>query len=183
RKLYDIVWGCLATIFACTWVSVLPNVLSPNKSNLSLFWRRLKMMLIATIAPEIVVGFAARQFFAARNLSEVSRGLAGSFFSMGGFVSSRGQPIVTKKQLEDPPTGPKFLADIQNINAENIMDKSKGDALSKGLALAQGLWFITQCLARVHQHLAVTELEVATLAFGMVNIFIFLLWWNKLFDV
>jgi hypothetical protein len=63
------------------------------------------------------------------------------------------------------------------------MDKSKGDALSKGLTLAQGLWFTTQCLARVHQHLAVTELEVATLAFAVVNVFIWLLWWDKPLDV
>jgi hypothetical protein len=70
RKLFDIVWGCLATIFACTWVSVHPNVPAPNESRLALFWRRLKMMLIAAIAPEIMVAFAARQFFAARALSK-----------------------------------------------------------------------------------------------------------------
>jgi hypothetical protein len=70
RKLFDIVWGCLATIFACTWVSVHPNVPAPNQSRLALFWQRLKMMLIAVIAPELMVGFAARQFIAARSLSK-----------------------------------------------------------------------------------------------------------------
>jgi hypothetical protein len=102
---------------------------------------------------------------------------------MGGFVSSTGYPIVTKKQLADSELGPEFLAGIKKIDAEDIMDKSKGDALSKGLAMVQGLWFTTQCVARVHQHLAVTELEVATLAFAVVNIFIWLLWWNKPLDV
>jgi hypothetical protein len=43
---------------------------APNQSRLALFWRRLKMMIIAIIAPEIMVGFAARQFFAARLLSK-----------------------------------------------------------------------------------------------------------------
>ncbi|KAJ6494193.1 hypothetical protein C8R45DRAFT_824403, partial [Mycena sanguinolenta] len=57
---------------------------------------------------------------------------------------------------------------------EDIKDKSKGDALFKGVALLQGLRFILQCLARAHQHLAITQLEVATLAFAVVNIFI---WW------
>jgi hypothetical protein len=47
-----------------------PNVPAPNQSRLALFWRRLKMMLIAVIAPEIMVGFAARQFLAARSLSK-----------------------------------------------------------------------------------------------------------------
>ncbi|KAJ7897947.1 hypothetical protein B0H14DRAFT_2224884, partial [Mycena olivaceomarginata] len=60
---------------------------------------------------------------------------------------------------------------------------SKGDALSKGMALFQGLWFTLQCLARVHQTLPVTELEAATLAFAVVNIFIWILWWNKPLDV
>ncbi|KAJ7831569.1 hypothetical protein B0H13DRAFT_2431488 [Mycena leptocephala] len=184
RKLFDIVWGCLATIFACTWVSVHPNVPAPNQSLLVLFWRRLKMMLIAVIAPEIMVGFAARQFFAARVLSrEFGFSRTHGFFCMGGFVSSTGYPVVTKKQLADPDLGAEFLAGIKNIDAEDIMDKSKGDALSKGLAMVQGLWFITQCIARVHQHLAVTELEVATLAFAVVNVFIWLLWWNKPLDV
>jgi hypothetical protein len=64
-----------------------------------------------------------------------------------------------------------------------IKDKSKGDVLSKGVALVQGLWFTTQCLARVHQHLAVTGLEVATLVFAVVNISIWCLWWNKPLDV
>jgi hypothetical protein len=63
------------------------------------------------------------------------------------------------------------------------MDKSKGDALSKGLALAQGLWFCVQYFGRIHQHLAVTQLEVATLAFAVVNVFIWALWWGKPLDV
>jgi hypothetical protein len=62
---------------------------------------------------------------------------------MGGFVSSTGYPIATKKQLADPDLGPEFLTGIKNIDAEDIMDKSKGDALSKGLAMVQGLWFTT----------------------------------------
>ncbi|KAF7370049.1 hypothetical protein MSAN_00634900 [Mycena sanguinolenta] len=177
--------GCLATIFACTWVSVHPNVPPPGQSCLQLYWRRLKMMLIAIIAPEIMVGFAARQFFASRRLSkefEFST-MHGFFFCMGGFISSAGYPVATKKQLEDPALGSEFRAAIRNINEEDIMDKSKGDALSKSVALLQGMWFILQCVARVHQRIPVTQLEVATLAFAVVNLFIWLLWWNKPLDV
>ncbi|KAJ7315433.1 hypothetical protein DFH08DRAFT_972128 [Mycena albidolilacea] len=185
RKLFDIVWGCVATIFACTWVSVHPNVPPPNQSWLALFWRRLKMMLVGIIAPEIMVGFAARQFLGAQTLSK-EYGFSmthGFFFCMGGFVSSTGYPVAWLTQLEEPELGSEFLKGIQKIRAKEIADKSKGDALSKGVALAQGIWFTTQCLARVHQHLAVTELEVATLAFAVVNVFIWLLWWYKPLDV
>ncbi|KAJ7364218.1 hypothetical protein DFH08DRAFT_838636 [Mycena albidolilacea] len=182
RNLFDIVWGCIATIFACTWVSVHPNVPPPRQSRLALVWRRLKMMLIAVLAPELIVGFAARQFLVARKLSKEYDKISmthGFFISMGGFVDSSGCPVTTRKQLDDP----EFLAGIQSIDAGDITDRSKGDALSKGLALAQGLWFCVQYFARIHQHLAVTQLEVATLAFAVVNVFIWALWWSKPLDV
>jgi hypothetical protein len=107
----------------------------------------------------------------------------GFFISMGGFVDSSGCPVTTREQLDDPVVGPEFLAAIRDVEVQDIMDKSKGDALSKGLALAQGLWFCMQYFARIHQHLAVTQLEVATLAFAVVNVFIWVLWWGKPLDV
>ncbi|KAJ6565522.1 hypothetical protein DFH09DRAFT_1363750 [Mycena vulgaris] len=185
RRLFDIIWGCLTTIFACTWVSVHPNVPPPNQSWPALLWRRLRMMVIAVIAPELMVGFAARQLFVAWRLSnEFNLTFThGFFFSMGGFMSQNGHPITTLKQLEDPLLGPEYLSAIRKVKVGDITARSKGDALSKGIALMQGLWFITQCLARIHQHLPVTELEVATLAFAIVNIFIWSIWWKKPLDV
>ncbi|KAJ7614802.1 hypothetical protein FB45DRAFT_936097 [Roridomyces roridus] len=181
RTLLSIIWGCLATIFACTWVSVHPNVPAPDRSALALFLRKLKMMLIAIIAPEIMVGFAARQYFAARKISN-EFGLSkthGFFFAMGGFVDPKGRVLYSKKDLEKPG----IPSAIRNIKIADILDKSKGDALSKGVALAQGLWFITECLARVHQNLLVTQLELATMAFVLMNVFIWVLWWNKPLEV
>jgi hypothetical protein len=78
---------------------------------------------------------------------------------------------------------PEYVTVIKNIKAGDIEDKSKGDTLSKGLALLQGLWFMAQCLARICQNIPVTELEVATLAFQFLNILIWLLWWHKPLDV
>ncbi|KAJ7241797.1 hypothetical protein C8J57DRAFT_1644674 [Mycena rebaudengoi] len=180
RKLFDIVWGCLITIFACTWISVHPNVPPPNQGPLALLWRRLKMMLVAIIAPEVMVGFAARQFFIARWYAKehkISK-THGFFISMGGFVSHVGHHPVTT-----PDNVPKYLDTICVVDVEDINDKSKGDALSKGIAFAQGAWFMTQCFARLAQKLPVSELEITTLAFAVVNVFIWLLWWNKPLDV
>jgi hypothetical protein len=155
-------------------------------------------MLVAVIAPELMVGFAARQFLAAREFSKgqerlsrvCERGFSppidfgvsethGFFFYMGGFVSRAGRPIATHKQLIHPDLGPEYISAIRGVEEEDIMDKSEGDALFKGVALAQGLWFTAQCLARVSQRLPITELEVATLAFAVVNVFMWLLWWGK----
>ncbi|KAJ7909684.1 hypothetical protein B0H13DRAFT_1523848, partial [Mycena leptocephala] len=174
----DIIWGCLTTVFACTWVSVHPNLPLPNQNWLALLLRKLRLMLVAVFAPELMVGFAARQFGFGVSLTH------GFFISMGGFVTwSARHPITTMEQLEDPLLGPVYLADIRDIDTDNIMDRSKGDALSKGVALSQVLWFITQFMARMHQRLRITELEVATLGFAITSIFIWLFWWHKPLDV
>ncbi|KAF8064243.1 hypothetical protein FPV67DRAFT_210971 [Lyophyllum atratum] len=55
--------------------------------------------------------------------------------------------------------------------------------LAISLVLLQVTWFILQFLARIIQHLPITELEVATLAFAVVNFMIYFCWWNKPLDV
>ncbi|KAF7370023.1 hypothetical protein MSAN_00632300 [Mycena sanguinolenta] len=176
------VWRRFLLAHGCRFTRMCPP---PNQSHLQLFWRRLKMMLIAIVAPEIMVGFAARQRLGVNILAKKFKfpTTHGMFFCMGGFISMKGNPIATEEQLEDPDLGPEFQKAIRNVNEEDITDKSKGDTLSKGVALLQGLWFILQTLGRAHQRLAITQLEVATLAFAIVNIFIWLLWWNKPLDV
>ncbi|KAF7336768.1 hypothetical protein MVEN_02112000 [Mycena venus] len=158
RKLFDIVWDCLAPIFACTWVSVHQNVPPPGQGRLALFRRRLKMMLAAVLAPELIVGFAARQFLIARR------------FSKGKLIFTRDLMVLF------------HIPFIWEDDVEEIIDKSKGDALSKGLAIVRGLWFTVQCLARVHQHLAVTT-GSSDAAFAVVNAFIWVLWWDKPLDI
>ena len=54
--------------------------------------------------------------------------------------------------------------DIPHLTSEDIEDRSKGDALSKIIAILQTSWFIVQCIARGQQRLAITELELVTLA-------------------
>ncbi|KAJ7059221.1 hypothetical protein C8F01DRAFT_1232277 [Mycena amicta] len=233
RRLFDIVWGCLATVFACVWVSIHPNVPPPPPPALpksASLWRqvkwklidsqgplglRLKLMLVGLLAPELIAGFAARQLAMAWKMSKkynVSL-THGFFFCMGGFVDRAGHPIVTFAQIdseqeeatndrlsaadqsgtnesvellprsEATQSETKTLRAIQRTTEAAIKDKSKGDAFSKGIAFFQGLWFVMQCIARTAQHLPLTELEVATLAFAVVNIFTWSLWWSKLLDV
>jgi hypothetical protein len=49
----------------------------------------------------------------------------------------------------------------------------------KLLVVVQTSWFVFQCLARWILHLPVTELEVMTLAFALLNIATYGLWWKK----
>jgi len=66
-----------------------------------------------------------------------------------------------------------------SITSAEICDKSKGDFLSKTIAILQTTWFIVQCLARHKQGLAITELELITLALASLNGLIYVFWWHK----
>lgn len=70
-----------------------------------------------------------------------------------------------------------------NITKEDIQDKSKGDILTKGFVVLQTTWFILQLIARAITRLPITELEISTLAFAILNGATYALWWNKPLDV
>ena len=70
RSITDILWSCFATLFACTWLSVHPNMLGPDEGFWKITFRRLEIMLWAFISPEMVIAWAARQWFAARWLRD-----------------------------------------------------------------------------------------------------------------
>ena len=69
--------------------------------------------------------------------------------------------------------------DIPEITAHDIQDRSKGDVLFKLIAILQTTWFIIQCIARGQQRLALTELELVTLALASLNGVTFGIWWHK----
>ncbi|KAJ7741823.1 hypothetical protein B0H16DRAFT_1323556, partial [Mycena metata] len=188
--LSDILAGCFTTIFAVIWVSVYPNVLAPGQSMVKLVFRRLGLMMVAVIAPELIVYFAVRQFYAAKELVQEFAGdtnitlTQGFFFYMGGFVSRMDRhPITTIAQLKEPINITKSKKDIRRTTYDEIVDKSKSDALGKGYALLQGGWFILQIFARFADHLPISELEIATPAYAVVNIFTWIIWWHKPYNV
>ena len=69
------------------------------------------------------------------------------------------------------------------ITEKEIQDRSKADVFSKGIVLVQTTWFMVSCVSRFATKLAVTELEVVTLAFAMLNGITYWLWWDKPSDV
>ena len=65
------------------------------------------------------------------------------------------------------------------LTKADIEDRSKGDLISKGLVLLQTSWFVIQIFARIGQRLPITELELVTLAYAVLNFAIYFFWWNK----
>jgi len=74
RSLVDIIRSCILTILLCTWVSIHPNIPSPDDRWPRIAWRRAGLMILALIAPEVVIGWALRQRLAAAELAEEHKG-------------------------------------------------------------------------------------------------------------
>jgi len=72
RSLYKIVWSCISTTIICAWVSVHPNV--PPSGYWKGLWRRVKMMIWTIIAPELILAWAVRQWFAAWEIRDTVNG-------------------------------------------------------------------------------------------------------------
>ena len=68
RTLFGIIWSCITTLAICTWTSVNPNVPPPNKWEVR--FDRLKLTFWMIVAPELVLAWAVRQFFAAREIRD-----------------------------------------------------------------------------------------------------------------
>lgn len=69
RELSDIITTCLATIFACTWTAIHPNIPSPVDSKWELLTRRVTTSMCALIAPELITVWALRQYVAAKKIT------------------------------------------------------------------------------------------------------------------
>ena len=99
--------------------------------------------------------------------------------NMGGFqiVNEDGTLyILEDSQLESITSSHPHILEIP---VEEIEDKSKGDFIAKMIVVIQTLWFALQVINRVNQGLSVTALELTTLAYTVLNIFIYWCWWHK----
>jgi hypothetical protein len=190
RSMWGITWSCLSTIFACAWIAVHPNIPGPKDSHWAVLCRRILIVVYILVAPEIVIAWAARQHFGARQLAKFYEGRGwtmthGFFIDMGGFTlhDEQGTALRILEPDELMTLFPKGKIAWPSITEEEIQDRSKGDYLSKGIVLIQTTWFIAHCIARGVHGLEITQLEVVTLAFVALTGATSYLWWDKPADV
>jgi hypothetical protein len=101
---------------------------------------------------------------------------------MGGFVlyDSDGERPLYPLDLENIETLIQNGAiDFPNIAEKEIQDRSKGDIVLKSFTILQTGWFILHCIVRGTEHLAITPLEIMTIAFTFLNLVTYIFWWNK----
>ncbi|EIW74610.1 hypothetical protein CONPUDRAFT_77893 [Coniophora puteana RWD-64-598 SS2] len=181
RSLWTIVSTCLLTIFACVYTSVHPNVPDPYERLPAILRRAAFIMLFAVLAPELIVAWASRQWFSEDEAWTHTH----SFYAyMGGFmVYHDGKPWRTI-------TPPRLLEAVRSGNIspirlakKEIDDTSKGNFISKGLAVLQVTWFCMQLAARRRHGLGIIPLEVGTAGFAVLCCISYALWWDKPLNV
>ncbi|KIJ10183.1 hypothetical protein PAXINDRAFT_102075 [Paxillus involutus ATCC 200175] len=106
----------------------------------------------------------------------------GFFALMGGFVLQDG--------VEQTALGHRYYSpDLQLLKTKEIMNprisekqisgRSKSDGLGNALLVLQLSWFILQVVARAANKLAITLLEIDTLALATLSLPLFFFWWRK----
>lgn len=208
RTLFSIIWSCVSTIFLCIWVTMHPNIPQPlTTGRLKQRWAflayarrfirsRLPTFLCALLAPEWVLSVSLLQLQSAYRLKcHLNISLKHAFFIiMGGYhLFQRGIPPLDGKHDDyDTPIHPldpfdvKYLLDVGKltlIRSNELDDKCKGDWVAKLLVLSQIIWFFVQCVGRVLQRLPLSELEIITFAYTLMNLIIYAVWWEKPYQV
>ncbi|KAG2063010.1 hypothetical protein BDR04DRAFT_1111861 [Suillus decipiens] len=106
------------------------------------------------------------------------------FVLMGGFMLYvDGKPYYTLRPSDVLKLIGDRCVDAPTLTANQIKDKSKGNAISKGLIILQVAWFVMQLITRAIYQLEITQLELGTLAFAVLNFLTYAVWWNKPLNV
>ena len=70
------------------------------------------------------------------------------------------------------------LPKLPLITVDDINDKSKSDAFARAVSVIQITWIIVQVIARIVRGLAVSQLEIAVVAFSVCAIIIYAICWK-----
>ncbi|KAF9531512.1 hypothetical protein CPB83DRAFT_904609 [Crepidotus variabilis] len=191
RTIYDIVHPCITTIFVCSYIAIHPDVPGQKDRWFHVLLRKLGIALLMLLVPELVIFWPLRQHMAAIVIARAykNRGWTrahGFLLAMGGFALYDGFTheyieTLTLERFDELVESGEI--EFPNITAERVGELGKADYFSKAVVVLQTTWFVTQCVARVVNKLALTEFEVITLALAILNAFMYGLWWDKPMDV
>jgi hypothetical protein len=103
---------------------------------------------------------------------------------MGGFVLYvDGEPWAALRPVDLLHCLREGSVDMPTITEAEIKDRSKGDGISKCVALLQLVWFVAQLIARYVQGLPVTLIEIDTLGVVTLTCIVYGFWWKKPKDI
>ena len=179
-------------MFLCCWSVLVINVPPPKATFWPILSRKLFLLALCTLAPEIIFQIALGQWLAAHRSLKLFHGsgytewtLRHAFYAnMGGFhlkpPNWNSFPIDAKQLHYLVERG---YVDLPLLKETQIRDKDKVDGMLRAITLVQTLWFVVNIVARAVQHLAITALELSTSAFVILSIGTTMCWLHKPADV
>lgn len=76
-----------------------------------------------------------------------------------------------------------IISSLPSLSKDQLDNQNKGDFLVKSLAIGQFLWLLIQLIARTVEDLAISQLEIVTLAFALSTLVTYVLQWSKPKDI
>ncbi|KAH8807781.1 hypothetical protein F5884DRAFT_857348 [Xylogone sp. PMI_703] len=192
RGTLSILLSCLAVLLLNTWTVLHVNI-PPHSTPFRNYLHKIKWWVVALICPDGLAVSSCEQWRNARSSVEALKKIYpwwtmthGFYAEMGGYrVMSEGgdthKYIFRVKELIWLTQ--KGILSIPEIPLEELHDRSNADWLAKTIALVQSIWFMMQICARINQHLPITTLELATVAFIGCTGLMYFFWWHKPMDL
>ena len=188
RGTIDILWGCCLVLSTALWTVLHLNIPAPNDTTWTILGRKLRWGTFAVLAPDMLVGFSAMQWQSAQESVAKMHSLGYKDWSLKhAFYANSGGFVL--HSMDYPPfpitaASVHYLVEMQHIDCPTITeaeiwDKSKADTFAKCVALVQGVWLVVQSIARAAQGLAVSPLELFTIAFVLSTITTYYFWLHK----
>ncbi|KAF8659461.1 hypothetical protein AX16_001828 [Volvariella volvacea WC 439] len=187
RTIFDILYSCLGVIFLCTYISIHHNIPDQSDSWVKKMWSKIRTMLYAMVAPEIVIMWALRQRIVAGAIADWHKGL---LVDLAHIVDGL---IMFEKNMDGRTLTVSLLRCGLMVESERkgnynvvvwrnyqLCINRDGGVYGPGAGTS---WFVVQCIARHIEGLALTELELVTLAFAALNAMTYILWWDKPLNV
>ncbi|TFK28954.1 hypothetical protein FA15DRAFT_664596 [Coprinopsis marcescibilis] len=201
-------WGCLFTVVSVAWITIRPNVPSPREGRWKRLRRRLKLLFLALLVPEMMLYWAVRQWVGANKLKERFKEKKWTlkdahFLQMGGFtLASRRPTRADRFFVVTPPLLSQLYGLSQNtestftdsIEIEPIVSlihihlaspsysyPLTAEPILSAIATLQVTWFLTECLATVILR-GLTELllvQIIALAYLATYAMTWSFWWDK----
>ncbi|KIJ14009.1 hypothetical protein PAXINDRAFT_100364 [Paxillus involutus ATCC 200175] len=187
RSVWNIISTCAFTLIICIWNATYPNITLGERWYKVVFYRA-ALALLALVTPEVTIVRAYSEWRYAGQIrgdfsSQQWTRAHGFFALMQGFNlqdGTRRQLLKTRDDLiclrEGKIINPK-------ITKEEIHGRSKSDGLRNTLLALQLSWFILQVITRATNHLAITLVELDTLALAVLSLPLFFFWWSKPMEV
>jgi hypothetical protein len=138
-------------------------------------------MLTAAVAPELVLAYAAHDWASANAFAKRMKDAGfdrwtrvhGYYADMGGFGQSHHGQRLDADALSRIVRSGQLPAEPE-VTEMMINDKSKADYLVKLAACTQALWLVVQSVGRAVQGLALSTLELSTIAFVVMALGIYI---------